>query len=509
VSQKLEIVEATIDDIHARMRAGELTSRDLVEGYLARIEAYDRAGPGINSIVTINPQALEAADRCDEHLRKTGELMGPLHGIPVAVKDQVETEGMPTSFGCVAFKDYMAPADATIVRKLKAAGAVINVKTSMSDFATSWYGISSVTGVTRNPYDLEFDPGGSSSGSGAAVAANLATVGIAEDTGGSVRVPASFNNLVGVRVTTGLISRSGLSPLVGWQDTAGPVARTVKDAAILLDALIGYDPTDPLTAMVAGAPGVGDYTGRLARKDLRGIRIGVLRESCCPDDDPRCGATNDVMERAITQLRSLGAEVLDPVTVPDLQDHIEATALYLTISHTDMNAFLAARPHAPAHSIDEVCKNHQIHPLNNFLPLIAEQPLRAPDDPAYMKRVLARGEFQRAMLNVAVANGLHAFVCPSVRIPPPSRQEIFDQGTDQLSADFPTNTEIAPRAWLPAVSVPAGFTRAGLPVGMELIGRPFDELTLLNIALAFEGSTHARRSPSSAPPLHIGSQHRR
>lgn len=506
MSEKFEIVEATIDDIHARMLAGELTSRELVEGYLARIDHYDRKGPAINSIVTINRQALEAADRCDEHLRKTGQLIGTLHGIPVAVKDQVETEGMPTSFGCIAFKDYMALGDAPIVRKLKAAGAVINVKTSMSDFATSWYGISSVTGVTKNPYELDFDPGGSSSGSGAAVAANLATVGIAEDTGGSVRVPASFNNLVGVRVTTGLISRGGLSPLVGWQDTAGPVARTVKDAAVLLDALIGYDPADPLTAMVAGAPGVGHYAGRLARRDLQGIRIGVLRESFGPDDDTRCMATNEVINRAITQLRDLGAEILDPVAVPDFQSHIEATALYLTISHTDMNAFLAARPHAPAHSIDEVCQKHQIHPLNNFLPLIAEQPLRAPDDPAYMKRVLARGDFQRAMLNVAVAKGLHAFLCPSVRIPPPSRKEIFDQGTDQLSADFPTNTEIAPRAWLPAVSVPAGFTRNGLPVGMELIGRPFDELTLLNIALAHERAARARRSPTSAPPLLAGSR---
>ncbi len=501
MNQGFEIVEATIDGIHAQMRAGTLTCRQLVEGYLARIEQFDRHGPQINSIVTINQSALNEADVCDQHFRNTGKFRGALHGIPIAVKDQVETEGVPTSFGCIAFKNYVPRSDASIVRMMKAAGAIISVKTSMSDFATSWYGVSSVSGVTKNPHEPDFDPGGSSSGSGAAVAANFATIGIAEDTGGSVRVPAAFNNLVGIRVTTGLISRSGLSPLVAWQDTAGPIARTVRDAALLLDVLVGYDPTDPLTAMVAGSRHVGNYAGRLTLGGLRGVRLGVLRQSFGPGEDHRCRRVNEVVDRAIAELRELGAEVVDPVTIPDFDSHIEATALYLTCSHSEMNEFLAARPDAPVHSIDEVCERKQVHPLNNFLPLIARQPLRSFDDPTYLRKVVARGTFQQAVLNVALANRLDAFVCPTVRIPPPSHKEIFEERADSSSAEFPTNTEIAPRAWLPAVSVPAGFTAEGLPVGLELIGRPFDELTLLNIALAHEHSAHHRRSPASTPPL--------
>ncbi len=499
-SPDFEILEATIDGVHERMRAGALTSRRLVEMYLQRIDKYDRGGPQINSIVTVSDRALAEADRCDRHLAGTGQLLGPLHGIPVAVKDQVETEGIPTMYGCAGFRSYVPRRDATIVTRLRAAGAVILAKTTMSDFATSWHGISSATGVTKNPHAPDYDPGGSSSGSGAAVAANFATVGIAEDTGGSVRVPAAFNNLVGVRVTTGLISRMGLSPLVGWQDTAGPITRTVRDAAVMLDVLVGYDPADPLTAMVAASPGVGGYARSLRPGDLRGLRLGVLRQAFGPDQDARCRAVNAVIDAALADLRSLGAEVVDPVLVAGYKTHLDATDLYMTISHTDINKYLASLPGTPFSTLEELCDQGLVHPLNGFLPEIARQPIRAADDPEYMRRVVARGEFQRAMLNRALEDGLDAFVCPSVRIPPPSRAEIFDpDGDPTLSTDFPTNTEIAPRAWLPAVSVPAGLTELGLPVGLELIGKPFQEVALLNMALAYEQATHHRRAPEGMP----------
>ncbi|MBX6342191.1 MAG: amidase, partial [Thermomicrobiaceae bacterium] len=240
-ARPFRLQEATIDAIHAAYRSGALTCRQLVELYLARIDAYDRGGPAINAVITVNPRALDEADAADRAFRERGDLAGPLHGIPVLVKDQAETAGIPTTFGSVALRGYVPSADAVVVQRLRAAGAVVLAKTNLPDFATSWFGYSSAGGETKNPYALDRDAGGSSAGTGAGVAANLGAVGIGEDTGGSIRVPASFDNVVGLRVTTGLISRTGLSPLVEFQDTAGPMARTVRDAAILLDALVGYD----------------------------------------------------------------------------------------------------------------------------------------------------------------------------------------------------------------------------------------------------------------------------
>ncbi len=489
-----EVVEVTIDEIHAAMRTGSVTSAELVDAYLARIQRFNSNGPRINSVVTINPAARDEASRCDRHLADTGEFIGPLHGVPVIVKDQVETAGIATSFGCIAFKDYVPTADASIVSRMRVAGAVIFAKSTLSDFATSWQGISSRSGLTLNPYNPGFDPGGSSSGSGAAVAANLATVGVAEDTGGSVRVPAAFNNLVGVRPTIGLISRTGLSPLVWWQDTAGPVARTVRDAAILLDVLTGFDPEDELSAALAATPHVGRYSTQLELRRLDGVRLGVIREAFGDPAHAGVGEVNEVVDTALRELGQLGADVFE-VTVPDLASLLDETALYFTSSHSDMNRFLEARPEAPFKSIDEVCASGVVPALNTFLPAIASKPLLREDDPVYMAKVLARGRFQRTMLRTALIHGVNAYVCPTVRIPPPSRAEVLDPTSHLNTTMFPTNTEIAARSGLPALSIPAGFTAMGLPIGLELIGRPFDEVALLNIALAFEHAYGHRRCP--------------
>jgi amidase len=336
--------EATIDDIHAAFRSGELTCRRLVEMYLARIEAYDKNGPELNAIITVNPKALDQADDLDSSFGRDGEFVGPLHGIPVLVKDQAETAGIRTTFGSVAFEGYVPEEDATAVRRLKEAGALILAKTNLPDFATSWFAYSSAGGETKNPYDLERDPGGSSSGTGAAIAANLGAVGIGEDTGGSIRVPSSFDNLVGVRVTTGLISRKGMSPLVVFQDTAGPMTRAVKDAAILLDVLVGHDPEDPFTAAATLARDAGGYADGLSEGNLRGARIGVVREAFGLDGDPDSGQVNRVVEGALEAMRGAGAEIVDPVSVPDLQHFIGVTSLYLSQSRYDIDNFLAKRP---------------------------------------------------------------------------------------------------------------------------------------------------------------------
>ena len=497
-SKPFRLQETTIAEIHAAYSAGDLTCRRLVEMYLSRIEAYDGAGPDLNSIVTVNPGVIEEAEALDRSFGETGLFVGPLHGVPVLVKDQAETAGITTTFGSVAFLDHVPGEDATAVRKLKEAGAVILAKTLLPDFATSWFALSSAAGEAKNPYDLDRDPGGSSSGTGAAVAANLGAVGIGEDTGGSIRLPASFCNLVGVRVTTGLISRAGMSPLVAFQDTAGPMTRTVRDAALLLDALVGYDPSDPFTAAATVAAVPASYADNLSGDGLQGARIGVLREAFGPDDDPESREVNAVINAAIEDMRGAGATIVDPVAVTGLQQLIEDTALYLQRSKHDIDAFLRSRPGAL--SVDELYASKRFHPgLDLFEAISEEAPADPEDDPHYFKGLAAREVLQRTLLNVMASEGLDALLYPSVRILPPTREDLNAGKWTVLT--FPTNTLIAPQADMPAISVPAGFTGGGLPVGVELLGKPHDETTLLNLAHAFEGATDHRKAPTSTPPL--------
>ncbi|QIN84348.1 amidase [Rubrobacter tropicus] len=497
-ASSFRLQEATIDDIHSAFRSGELTCRGLVELYLARIEAYDKNGPELNSILTVNPNVLDEADELDSSFGRRGEFVGPLHGIPVLVKDQAETAGIRTTFGSVAFEDYVPEEDATAVGRLKEAGALILAKTNLPDFATSWFAYSSAGGETKNPYDLDRDPGGSSGGTGAAVAANLGAVGIGEDTGGSIRVPSSFDNLVGFRVTTGLISRKGMSPLVVFQDTAGPMTRTVKDAAILLDALVGYDPADPFTAAATLARGAGGYAGGLSEGGLRGARVGVLREAFGPDDDPDSGEVNRVVGVAIEAMRDAGAEVVDPVSVPNLMGFIEVTSLYLSQSRYDIDGFLSTRP--GSHTVGELYDAKRFHPrLDLFTAIAEEAPEHPEEDPNYHKGLAAREEFRRAILGVMASHNLDAILFPNSQVLPPTRKELDDWKWTVLT--FPTNALIAAQADLPSVSLPAGFSEGGVPVGFELVGKPYGEADLLGLAHSYEKAADPRRSPDSVPPL--------
>jgi amidase len=497
-SRPFRLEEVTIDDIHSAFRSGEITCRGLVELYLARTEAYDKSGPELNSILTLNPKALEEAEGLDRSFERNGEFVGPLHGIPVLVKDQAETAGIRTTFGSVAFEDYVPQEDATAVRRLKEAGAVILAKTNLPDFATSWFAYSSAGGETKNPYDLDRDPGGSSSGTGAAIAANLGAVGIGEDTGGSIRVPASFDNLVGVRVTTGLISRKGLSPLVVFQDTAGPMTRTVKDAAILLDVLVGYDPADPFTAVATLAREAGSYADGLSEGSLRGARIGVVREAFGPDDDPDSGQVNRVVEGALEVMRVAGAEIVDPVSVPNLQHFIGVTSLYLSQSRYDVDNFLAERP--GSHTVRVLYDSERFHPRLDLFTAIAEEAPEDPEeDPNYYRGLAAREEFRRTILNVMASQSLDALVYPNSQVLPPTREELDDWKWTVLT--FPTNALIAAQADLPSISLPAGFAEGGVPVGFELVGKPYGEADLLRLAYAYEDEAQRRRPPESAPPL--------
>src|SRR5262245_3604067 len=321
---QFNVMETTIQDIHNAYKSGKLTSHQLVQIYLDRIQAYDKEGPKLNAIINLNPASLDEADRLDAAFKSSG-LTGSLHGIPVVLKDQVDLVGVPTTLGSVVMKDYMPTRDAFVTEKLKKAGAIILAKVTLGEMAGGdTYG--SLFGVTRNPYDLLRTVGGSSGGTAASVTANFATVGVGQELSSSTRRPATWNSLVGMRPTAGLVSRSGV--WAGWPGITGsltPIARTVTDLAKLLDVMVGYDPEDPATALGYGqAPKT--YTASLDRNGLKGARIGILRESIGQDSDPNADDFKKVTElfnKSIAELRAAGAEIVDPIVIPNLNKLME------------------------------------------------------------------------------------------------------------------------------------------------------------------------------------------
>ena len=491
-----QVEETTIEEIHAAIKAKTLTAEALTQAYLARIEAYDQNGPELNAVITVNDNALDAAKDLDQQFARSGELTGPLHGVPIVVKDQAETAGIMTTFGSVAMDGYVPKHDATAIAKLKQAGAIILAKTTMPDFATSWFSFSSKSGQTKNPYDLSRDPGGSSSGTGAAVAANYAAVGIGEDTGGSIRLPSSFNNLVGLKVTPGLISRSGMSPLVVFQDSAGPMCRQVTEVAKVLNVIAGYDADDPFTA-TATIAGPQDYLRCLNKDALKGKTIGVLKQTFGDDNDVNAAAVNEVIAQAMKDLQDLGAELID-IEIPELDYFVEYTSLYVTHSRHDINKFLSTRD-VPVKSIQEIHAQKKYHPQLDLFEAVVEGPDVPTDEADYFQRYTARETFQRTLVNAMSKAGASALMYPTTQIPAPTHADLADSKWTTLT--YPTNTLIAAQSWLPAVSVPAGFTDAGVPVGMELMGLPYGEAPLLGLAYAYEQGTRHRRAPASCPAL--------
>lgn len=488
---------ATIAQIHAAMYRGKVTSRQLVDAYLARIAAYDQNGPALNAVVTINPQAQAQADALDAQLA-AGTVVGPLHGIPMVIKDCLETADMPTAFGSEIFAEYQPDADATVVANLKAAGAIILAKTTLPDWATSWFAYSSRSGETRNPYDLARDPGGSSGGTGSAVAAGYATVGLGTDCGGSVRVPASFCNLVGVRSTPGLISRKGCNPLVGFQDTIGPMGRSVADVARVFDIMVGHDDQDPLTYAYSVARAPESYLDSLVPDALQGLRIGVVRNAFGPDSDANAAPVNAVMASALAELQAGGAVLVD-VEIPDLGQWLVDTSLYVVKSKYDIDKFLGAKPDAPMHSVDEIVASGRYHKMLDLLEGIAAGPADPFADPAYYPAYVAREEFMKTVVNIMAVNQLDAMVYPTVQVAPPTREDCDSGVWGTLT--FPTNTLISSQTWMPAMTIPAGLTPEGLPVGMEILTRPYDEPTMFRVGYGFEQVVGHRQHPESAPIL--------
>jgi amidase len=494
------LLEATIADVHHAFESGELTCRRLVELYLKRIEAYDKTGPDLNALQTLNPDAIRIAEQMDETYQSSGPV-GPLHCIPTLVKDQVETSDMPTTYGSAVFLEFVPERDATIVVKLKEAGAIILGKTTMGEFAASFSG--SAYGVVRNPYDPTRNPSGSSAGTGAGIAANFSTVGIGEDTGGSIRGPAAVGSLVGLRPTVPLVSTHGMMPSRPTTDTLGPITRTVRDAAILLDVIAGYDPNDPVTAYAVGhVPST--YTTSLRENGLVGARIGVIREPMDRNADTESEdykKVRTVIDQAIMELQDLGAEVIDPVTIPDIQDRIgkvHGANVYET--EEAMDRYLQAHPTAPVKSVQDILLTGKVVPrratrlMNNVG--------KSMDDAGYLSVLRNKEELRQLVLKLMADHDLDALVYATYDHPPAViADDVLTNPEPEGATALGNNRRFSAALGFPAMTVPAGFTPEGLPVGIEFLARPFAEGTLFRLGYAFEQGTHHRVPPATTPAL--------
>ncbi|MCZ8068168.1 MAG: amidase family protein [Microcystis sp. LE17-20D] len=488
-SLQFRLEEATIDSINQAFDAGILDSRQLVQLYLNRINAYDDSGPRINSIISINLDALSIATALDIERRTTGPR-SPLHGIPVILKDNYDTFDMPTSAGALAFQNFIPTTDAFQVAKLRDAGAIILAKANLSEFAFSGStSISSFGGTTVNPYDPLRSPAGSSGGTGAAIAANFGVIGLGTDTGGSIRNPSSFNGLVGVRPTIGLSSRSGIVPLALSQDVGGPMTRTVRDAAITLDFTVGFDANDPITALSNGnIP--ASYTTNLTPNGLQGIRIGVVRDLFGVNTNPDFATVNGIIDTAIARMTGLGATFTN-VTIPNLSAILASPSLSAFEFRDNLNSYLASQPNAPYQTLTEIIASGQFLPSNLNTLNTRNNVGDLATNLTYQDIITNRPTFVRDSLLQAMT-GFDALLYPTTIAPPRLNTQGQQTGSSNRLSAF---------SGFPAVTLPAGFTGNGLPVGMEFLGRAFSEASLLQFAYAYETAFNVRSAPSSVPAL--------
>lgn len=484
--QPFDVTEATITDMHQALQSGTTTSVELVQQYLDRIQQYDDQGMKLNAILTINPQALQIAAKLDRE-RQTSGSRGPLHGIPIIVKDNYDTADMPTTAGCVCLQHSIPDNDAEMIAKLKAAGAIILAKSNLHEFAFDITTSSSLGGQTLNPYELHHYPGGSSGGTGAAIAASFAAAGLGTDTGGSIRIPSSYNSLVGIRPTVGLTSRDGIIPLALTQDVGGPMARTVEDAALLLDATAGYDADDVATAYSVGhIP--ASYTDSLQADGLQGARIGIAYELFGSSAAEQ--SVTQVVYGAVHDMTRLGATAV-PIQIPHLDQIMKYPSLSGYEFKFQLNDYLnSLGDDAPYHSLDEILTSGQFMPSQQES-MSKRNALQSLDTPEYKDIVLNRTKVTRdALLQVMADNHLDAIVYPTTTEP------VAVIGQEQNAGD---NNRLSPFSGFPAITVPAGFTEDKLPVGVEFLGRPFDESTLIKLAYSYEQGTHNRKAPTLTP----------
>jgi amidase len=497
--------EWTISDLQERMESGELTARRLAELYTERISEIDKDGPYINSVIELNPDALEIADTLDAE-RRAGSTRGPLHGIPILIKDNIDTaDRMQTTAGSLALEGHVAAKDAFIVKQLRKAGALILGKTNLSEWANfrgkpSVSGWSSRGGLTRNPYALDRTACGSSSGSGAAVAANLCAGAVGTETDGSIICPAQTNGIVGIKPTLGLLSRSGIIPIAHSQDTAGPMARTVTDAAILLAAMAGVDGQDPATKG-SRKRGGNNYLKLLDRDGLRGARIGVARNMA--GTNPR---VIKIFEHCIEVLKHLGAIIVDPADVPNFDKFgkTEVDVLHYEFK-ADLNKYLRSLDGmALVHSMEDVIKfneenSHKVMPYFGQEHMLTAQETKSLRDQKYRDALAKNLRLTRKEgIDVALRkHKLDAIIVPSGG--PAWLIDLVDGDSDNWDME---STSPAAVAGYPHITVPAGYI-FGLPVGISFFAQAWQEPMLIKFAYAFEQATQYRRQPRYLPTANL------
>lgn len=481
-----DITELTIEKLHTALETGELTVTTLVKTYLERIHHFDQGGPKLNSIICLNDGVVKEAEDLDNYYKSHG-LKGPLHGVPILLKDNVHTSKMPTTAGSKSLEGFMANEDAFIVKKMKEAGALIIAKTNLHEFAIWGETISSIQGQTLNPYDLTRTPGGSSGGTGASVAANFGLIGIGTDTINSIRSPASANCLVGIRATIGLVSKSGVVPYSNTQDVIGPIARTVEDASKLLDVIYGYDPKDPKT-QTSVKNTEESYVNFLNKEGLRHKRIGILKDFFGQDHVHE--TTNREVNKAIKTLEKNGCTMIVLDDIFDASELVQNVSVHLYDLKDHLNAYLGGLPKtAPVHSMVEILESGKHH--EGIKDNLEKANKLSTDTPEYNERLIKRTAIQDQLMQLMANHELDAIVYPH------QKQLVCRVGGSQNER----NGVLASVTGFPSICVPAGFSnptndaKIGVPIGMEFLGRPFTEHILIEIAYAYEQLSKVRRPP--------------
>lgn len=490
--QPFVIEEATIAELHAAYWERRAEVRSVVQGYLDRIAAYDKKGPALGLVISVNAHAADEADRLDRAFAASGAFVGPLHGIPVLAKDNYDVAGLQTTGGSAAMLGYVPSRDATVIAKLRAAGAIVIAKVTMSEWARGGVdNINSVLpGFARNPYNTAYATGGSSGGTGAGIAANYGVIGLGSDTWGSIRNPSSNNAIVGLRPSWGLVSRAGMIGLYNARDMAGPMTRTVTDLARTLEVIAGVDPADPATAGAAGNI-AASYTAGLKTSGARGKRLGVLRQAFAPE-----ASYPDVLalvDRALDDLRRIGAEVVDPLLVEDFDrfpprphPHSEVRAA--------LERYLATTGKGYPKSMADIIATTKFHPLHEAGLLAALQAPDPADDPVVRELEAHEIEMRRAYSQAMQSAGIDALIMPTTSYPP-------KLNGDRNTTPTGTTTWIASGLHWPALIVPMGFTGEDLPSGLQFVGEPWSDAKLIEIGYAYEQATRHRHPPSTVPPL--------